>query len=96
MKSKKAQAMQQMGQLAVGVAGLAIVLVITFLILAEGKTQAASVSGIVCNSTIGDSACNSTIILQDAVSDIPGWVPIIIITVIGAILIGLVGMFRRR
>lgn len=88
--------MQQLGALAIGVGTLAIVLVVAFLIMAEGRTQAASISGLVCNSTGGDAACNSTKTLQNAVSQIPLWVPIIIITVIGAILIGLVSLFRRR
>lgn len=95
-KDKRAQAMQQIGQLGTGVAALAIVLVVTFLILAEGRTQSVIISGIPCNSTSGDSACNATQVLQNAVSTIPTWVPIIIITVIGAILIGLVALFRRR
>lgn len=41
-------------------------------------------------------AVNGTSTIQVALSDIPGWLPIIIITVIGAILIGLVSIFGRR
>ena len=40
-------------------------------------------------------AWNGTESTQNAMQDIPGWLPIIIITVIGAILIGLVSMFGR-
>ena len=43
-----------------------------------------------------DEAWNSTSDLQVAVSDIPGWIPVIIITMIGAGLISLVAIFRRR
>jgi hypothetical protein len=32
--------------------------------------------------------------LQTAASDIPGWVPIVVVAFIGAILIGLVAIFR--
>ena len=41
-------------------------------------------------------AYNSTSTLQSATSDIPGWLPIIIITMIGAGLIGLVSVFRKQ
>ncbi len=41
-------------------------------------------------------AVNGTRSTQNATSDIPGWLPIIVITVIGAILIGLVGVFRNQ
>ena len=40
-------------------------------------------------------AWNGTGSTQEAISDIPGWLPIIVITVIGALLIGLVSFFRR-
>ncbi len=41
-------------------------------------------------------AWNGTGETQSAMSDIPGWLAIIVITVIGAVLIGLVAMFRRQ
>jgi len=44
------------------------------------------------NKTI---AFNATSDVQNATQDIPGWLPIIVITVIGALLIGLVARFRR-
>lgn len=39
-------------------------------------------------------AYNATSDIQNATQDIPGWLPIIVITVIGALLIGLVARFR--
>jgi len=33
--------------------------------------------------------------MTEAASDIPGWVPLIVIAVIGAILLGLVAMYRN-
>lgn len=42
------------------------------------------------------AACNSTVEVINATDDIPGWLSIIVIVIIGAILIGLVSMFRRR
>ena len=43
------------------------------------------------NTTI---AYNATGDVQNATQDIPGWLPIIVITIIGALLIGLVTRFR--
>ena len=42
------------------------------------------------------AAWNATTDVQNATQDIPGWLPIIVITIIGSLLIGLVQMFRRR
>jgi len=94
--SKKGQVFSQLGQMAVGVATLALVLTVTFLIMSQGKVQAEGISGVVCNATSGDAACNATKTLQSAVDTIPGWVPLIIIAAIGSILLGLVALFRRR
>ena len=40
-------------------------------------------------------ATNSTGETQNALQDVPGWLPIIVVTVIGALLLGLVRMFRN-
>ena len=45
---------------------------------------------------LADVAYNATGEVQNATQSIPGWLPIIVITLIGAILIGLVSMFRNR
>jgi hypothetical protein len=42
------------------------------------------------------AAYNATSTSQEAMSEIPGWFAIIVITIIGALLIGLVANFRRR
>ena len=47
------------------------------------------------NQTGYSTAYNATGTLQTATAGIPGWVSIIIITAIGAALIGMVAMFRR-
>ena len=88
----------QLSQLAVGVGTLALVLTVTFLILAEGAEQSETISGTVCNASggTGDYACNATATMQNAVQTIPGWVPLIIIAFIGSILLGLVALFRNR
>jgi len=46
------------------------------------------------NNTAFSYARNGTDTLTNAVADIPGWVPLIIIAVVGAILLGLISLFR--
>ena len=91
MGKKKAQ-IDQLGSLAVMLVGIGIALVVGLLIMNEVKTQA-------IDSTryggINSTAANATEETMEAISDIPGWLPIIVITIIGAILIGLVAYFRR-
>jgi len=41
------------------------------------------------------TAWNASTTLTNATAQVPGWVPIIVITAIGSILIGMVMMFRR-
>jgi len=43
-----------------------------------------------------DYAYNSTNTVQNTTQDIPGWLPIIIVVVIGALLIGLVSFLRQQ
>jgi len=69
-------------------------LVVTFLILSQAKTQIIEVDGIT-NTSQGSLSYNSTSTLQEAVDAIPGWVPLIVIASIGAILLSLVAVFRR-
>ena len=47
------------------------------------------------NLSVTSLAYNATGTLTEATATIPGWVSIIIITVIGALLIGMVKMFKR-
>lgn len=97
--SKKGQVFSQLSAMAVAVAGLAIALVVTFLILSQAKTQIGSIEGFdATNATqgAGSLAWNSTSTLQSAVDTIPGWVPLIIIAVIGSVLLGLVALFNRK
>ena len=120
---KKGQVMDQLGALGIGVAALAITLVIAFLIISEGQNTIVS-SASPCgnssnfwNATIEQccqaatpaahcgganltqaysSSWNATNTLSNAVDDVPGWVPIVIITAIGALLIGMIALFKRR
>lgn len=120
--NKKGQALGNLQAMIVPIVGVAIVLVVGFLILAEGKDQIKTTnacgntsdlynsSGDCCyhvsgtcrtnmdtgNHTGYSLGYNGTTTTQSAMADIPTWLPIIIITVIGGILLGLVAMFKAR
>lgn len=100
MKSldKKGQVMEQLGALGVGVATLVIVLAVTFLVLAETGSQAASLGGYSPDNLSGciTAACNATKTLTVATATIPGWVPLVILVAIGGLILGLVAAFGGR
>ena len=89
MKMNKKGQLEQMQGLVIGLVTVALVLAIGFLIMGSVRDQAQTIEA---NST----AVNATEATMQAIDDIPGWLPIIVITVIGAILLGLVSMFRKR
>jgi len=96
MAKKKAQAMSTLAALGVGIATLVITLTVTFLIIAEGQTSLRDTESRPNMQAInGTHGFNATVELQNAVGDIPGWVPLIVITVIGSVLLGLISLFRR-
>ena len=80
----------QLQPIIVGLVGVALVLVITFLIIAEVKTQATAIEG------ANGYGVNATSTIQGALDDIPGWLPIIIVALIGALLLGIVKYFRSQ
>ena len=86
--TKKGQVFGQLSDLGVGIAGLAITLVVVFLIMSQTRA----------NSTVAADANATAAVdtLQSAADDIPGWVPLVVVSVIGAILLSLVALFRRR
>ena len=87
MMNKKGQVFDQLAGLGVGIAALVITLVVVFLILSQtGANATVTADG---NVT---AAVNT---LTSAAATIPGWVPLIVIAVIGSILLGLVALFRR-
>lgn len=87
LKQRKGQVFENLSALGIGIAGLTITLVVVFLILSQ--TSANSTVAADANATLAVST------LSQAADDIPGWVPLVVIAVIGAILLGLVAMFRR-
>ena len=85
---KKNGVVQQLQPLIIALVAIGVVLAVGFLIMAE----------IAANTTVAadgnaTAAINTT---RDAVAEIPGWLSIIVITVIGALLLGLVQLFRTR
>ena len=87
--------LDQLGNIVIALVAVGIVLVIGFLIMAEVQTQTVGTCSL--DTGIGCTAAhNATIETVDAVATIPGWLPIVIITIIGALLIGLVSVFRRQ
>jgi len=98
-KGKTGQVFGNLMAMAASIAGLAIALTVTFLIISQGRSQAAGVEGLDFTNTTECAqsyTCNATNTLAGAVDDIPGWVPLIIIGVIGAVLLSLVAAFRSR
>jgi len=85
--TKKGQIFDQMSALGVGIAGLAITLIVVFLIMSNAAS----------NTTVAEDGNASAALdtLQNAADDIPQWVPLVVIAVIGAIILGLVALFRR-
>ncbi len=90
MKNSKKGQVENLAGLVTTLGFMAVLLAVTFLILAEVKSEAESVTG--SNTSF---AVNATGEVQNAMQDIPGWLPIIVVTVIGALLLGLIQVFRR-
>ncbi len=88
LQHSKKGAIDQLMPLIIGLVAIAITLAVGFLILSEVRANAKVAAD--ANAT---AAVRET---QSAMDDIPGWLPIIVITIIGALLIGLVAIFRGR
>jgi len=85
--NKKGQ-IEALVPLVISLVVIGILLVVAFLIFAQ----------VADNSTVSaDSNATAAIeAVQEATDDIPGWLPIIVVVVIGALLIGLVSFLRAR
>jgi len=75
---------------------IAIVLVVGFLIFAEVKDQVYSIDSLNATHNQSSYGYNATMEVTNAIADIPGWLPIIVVVVIGALLIGLVSFLRKQ
>jgi len=85
---KKLGQMNNLQNLVIGIAVLAIVLVVVFVLMSE----------LASNTTVAADQNASAAIdqLQSATDDVPGWVPIIVIVSIGSIILGMITLFRAR
>jgi len=94
---KKGQAVQALVSLVIGIATVAIVLIVTFVIISQGKSQIADAEGLLSTNTSEcekSLSCNATTEINQAVDDIPGWIPLIIIAGVGVALLLLVKQFK--
>lgn len=91
-------ALEDMSKLFMGLGSIAIIMVVAFLIVAQGIDQAENVEGVdfTTPNCANSTTCNATQGLQTAMADAVDWLPIIVITVIGGLLIGMVAFFRGR
>lgn len=64
--------------------------------MAEEPDDYSSATNVTYSCKLTSIAYNSTEALQSATDTVPGWISIIIITAVGAALIGMVGLLRRN
>ena len=87
LMNKKGQ-IEALIPLVISLVVIGILIVVAFLIFAQ----------VAANTTVAadGNATAAIVAVQDATDDIPGWLPIIVVVVIGALLIGLVSFLRDR
>ena len=84
---KKKGVLDQLGGLIQALGFLAILMAVIFLIVAQIAANA---------DVAADSNASAAIATtQSAMSDIPGWLPIVVIAVIGGVLLTLIQFFRK-
>ena len=86
----------QIKAVVVGIAVVALVIAIGFVILAQMKAQIVSTEGLNAGTVSNSSATNATNVMITALSQIPGWMPILILVAIGGLVIGAVMYFGRN
>jgi len=87
-KMNKRGVFDQLSGLGIGLATLVITLAVVFLILANIKSNA-SVSG-------DGNATAAVNTITTAAATIPGWVGLVVLVAIGALILGMIAMFGRR
>ncbi len=95
-KLGKRGALDQLSGIAIGLAVFLIVVVVGLLVIAEAKTQGTAAEGIVCNAVSGGHACNTSTEVQFQMGSLADWLGIIVVAAIGAAILGLVMLFKRR
>ena len=85
---KKGQALATLQALVVGLAVLAMVAAVVFVMLSK----------IIANSQVAADP-NATLAVQtvqSAAADIPGWIPLVVIAIIGIAVLGIMALYQRR
>ncbi len=87
LMNKKGQ-IEALVPLVISLVVIGILLVVAFLIFSQ----------VAANTTVAadTNATAAIVAVQQATDDIPGWLPIIVVVVIGALLIGLVSFLRGQ
>lgn len=88
LRNKKADSMDYLSSMVIGLVTVGIVLAVGFLIMSNVRSNAT-----VAADVNASTAVNQTI---SAMSTIPGWLPIVVIVMIGSLLIGLILVFRQK
>ena len=84
-----------LGGMAISIATVAIVLIISFLIMAKTKDQIEITDGVAEYSDAnGSMAWNATREMQNNTTSIVGWVGLVVIVAIGVLILGLVRQIR--
>jgi hypothetical protein len=96
MNNKRGEGFDQIVSLGLGIATLAIVLIVTFIVIAQGQTQIETATGFDCNTSNSASiACNATNEINSSVAQIPGWLPIVVIVGMGVAVLSVLLLLRR-
>ena len=93
-KKKKGQ-LDNLGGLIQTLGFLAILLAVVFLVVAQIRTQVIAVENASSDDVKG-YGMNATAQVLNSMADIPNWIPVIVITIIGGILLGLIQFFRQK
>lgn len=88
LTDSKKGVLDNLSGLVIGLVVIGITLTIAFLIMSEVAGNATVTADANASAAIDDT--------QNAMSDIPGWLSIIVVAVIGAVLLTLVTLYRRR
>ena len=92
-------AMNNVAGVFLGIVVIGVIVVVGFLIMSQAKQQLGEVEGIdetnatACAASVG---CNATSTMQESMDDAVSFMPIVVIAAIGAVLIGLVSLFKSR
>ena len=85
---KKGSVFDELGSIGIGLASLAITLVVVFVMLSQtGANTTVSADG---------NASRAVQTLTESAGTIPEWVPLIVVAFVGALLLSLVYMYVKR